>query len=1584
MAQNDNNNSGMNFLFWTPAAVGAGIGATRMVRDMQQANPRNWFTDPTSSGRAARDQVISARTVSTPAVPVDYMARIDNMALEGTWSRGLSTSWAKNAVAEASRASLLQGARMPIESIDALTRNILAPKGYSDFFDIARQRVSEAGDPRVFWETLGRYVPLEGVPFSGQSMPGVFLGNKTVNKMFSQAMQSGRTARWRYASRGANLDWWKSVAITEEEKARLGTFQERLGPTAKVTGIGRYPGDITMARMQVGLEGLPAKLNLTLPLHPSRYMEPNAEYVMNKIYSGVPSRGGEVMSWADYYVKQVNESLIPGIQEAIPEGMDKADIRRIIKQRTKEFESELGRYMMWTPSANHPGLNFINDLNAATIGAPELSEIAVRHTGDKPNIDREMGLLFDRPRPGEPGLGLFPGKSGGEILAGKMMGGVDPRAFWAHGEDFSFEYRPLQFLREFTPTKNALAAMAAHPAAYGFSREMPFLATQARKELIHGGLISPQLLVGYALSDTTAQKSLEKIGLSNEGLLVRQELMSMFETERITTMKLGLHESIGQGNKIADWLQRAAVGEVEPLRLQPGEQIGYEMKTGRPLRAATSENMIQELIGAQIGGKAEGQEAAQLLIRETHATDDLVKLFGPFKVSTRGRDAAYWSKVEKDIGLQMTKNLDAIGFADSLRKHRSNLKQQMESGMAMLAQKRLDRMDELIMQLEIAKGRGMTGAAERIGSRLDAYDRGMSKTAWTEMQDYLGMSAEQIKKKFPDELSLLKAGKSWGLDVRLFAGSMEEAAGILPPGMLEEARTIAGKQGLVHPSGLVVGAAFGSVGDYRHTMGGGILEGGIRGSIEPRGILAMMQHNWQAGESNAAHMLVAENLRLMSDYTPDINEAIKIGRSMLGEEIEGIDKLAAWGAENRAINLPMRKTGYMLDLGVPMGEFGGASSIYVPGEEAMHRFGQFRGEAGEILQTDLAKKYDQLARAANKVRALHNDSTAIESLDLASRELKKAVMGEASRSMYGRGGGSGVFGMLRGKRLGSRFLYASEIDEMVSKAEQGVVELSGLAGQQMYNELEKAAGGAEELQYIKAQRAAFLRGEAVPAWLARHPFIGPYSNQMTMARIAPGERSLKEAYVNLPARTMEQVEVLGDASKILGKQMMVNMSPAVGMALDFDADRAIIGLIGDKKTADAMTQALHGGNYMKDYKRFAAKVSVLNQLAKKQLGPAAATELSDLNQLVKGSTKLRIAAAKTAGISLSMSEAKLAMSYYKPESAPLFNMISEMMEQQIIGAKHMTAIGKQDIATKVSSYIDAIGSGNMAEQDFNALVGETEKMFGPQLKAGIDLQNAELGKFDVKVDARQLWGEAREALTQGREKGGIISRYRKWQRGVIPEGDLNVQEMINHLDAARVGKLSNLEMLAAGGTEKAVPGKMAQAVTGVIRGINTMKKELGSVAKTWYRPAFIGLAATAAAAMLLGGPKSQPLTSPPRPASGDKHGLVPAGNKLSVGMMRGITPLERDMRPESLPISRSVRGQPTAAGMPSPSTYMTNSPPLNYRVVARARSDDFSPTHQAVTSALNPIVGDANMQVNFRDNRAALTSQRINDMLQEA
>jgi hypothetical protein len=187
---------------------------------------------------------------------------------------------------------------------------------------------------------------------------------------------------------------------------------------------------------------------------------------------------------------------------------------------------------------------------------------------------------------------------------------------------------------------------------------------------------------------------------------------------------------------------------------------------------------------------------------------------------------------------------------------------------------------------------------------------------------------------------------------------------------------------------------------------------------------------------------------------------------------------------------------------------------------------------------------------------------------------------------------------------------------------------------------------------------------------------------------------------------------------------------------------------------------------------------------------------------------------------------------------------------------------------------------------------------------------------------------------------------------------MSVAKMLRMVEEARAGTADNLRNLAVRGLPSTPMGAFARFRSTAISGINRGIKELGSHAAGWGKPLLYGLAGTAAVSMLMGGVKTQPMTPPVMARSS-----------------------ERDMRPESLPVPGGVQGRPTPPGLPAPTTYMTNSPQLSYRVVARGRADSL-PDNESITNALRPIVGNRSMRISIRDDRSKLTSQNISDMME--
>jgi hypothetical protein len=209
--------------------------------------------------------------------------------------------------------------------------------------------------------------------------------------------------------------------------------------------------------------------------------------------------------------------------------------------------------------------------------------------------------------------------------------------------------------------------------------------------------------------------------------------------------------------------------------------------------------------------------------------------------------------------------------------------------------------------------------------------------------------------------------------------------------------------------------------------------------------------------------------------------------------------------------------------------------------------------------------------------------------------------------------------------------------------------------------------------------------------------------------------------------------------------------------------------------------------------------------------------------------------------------------------------------------------------------------------------------------------------------------------------------------------------MNNLIKEARAGRIEPLSALAWR-EAPAVEGMASRTAKQSIGATNRFIKEAG--ARSWGKPLLYGLAATAGIAMLMGGPSPQPMTPPPAAAKmgqGMQSDLTHA-SQTAAAHLRGITPSERDLRPENIPVPDGITGRPTAPGMMSPSTYMTQSQGMGrrsgYTYAITARSGRMGmPDRRSLAGTINQVVPGSRVNINIRDFRQRMTSQRINDML---
>lgn len=1563
----DNNKRASHGWTFLPAGIGIGISGYNALTGSRntQGERRSWFHNPLRPMQTARDYALSNRVVDSTTPSGLAMSRLQTMSQQRTWTSGLNAGWARRAVAESMRASLLADTRMSIAEINTLSSKILEPNlipyvGADNIFDTALQTVGQYGKPEVFERLMSKYT-------SG-GMPGEFLAKQETEQLLG--VQSGTFT---------NPQMTRLVDAEQSMLARFTqTFNQATNQFGKsvfgVRQVGFYNfGNAKTAKFRLRINN--ATTDINLPLQSNVFYAKGSRAILPGIVTGRPSAGNlQTTSWGEYYARRLTSEVVPELVEATA-GMPTRQARRIIKTRINKFNEELSSYFVRVPLGSSPGSNFINEMNANTLVVPELTEAVVQKT---PGIavDEEFARLY---REGVPGVGqVFPMASGKAMTSGKVYAGVDPRSLYAYGREIPFERKPAQMIREFTPTPEALTFMRNRPILGVFRRDVPIATTGYRKMLINAGIVHPQVLTHYALPGKAASTLYNVSGLAQNEVLMAEELAPIFESQRIRNVQIGLEEAIGEGGGqtgLKDWLLSRTTGKTqEPYRLRPGEQIGYQPGRGAVIRASNLPEYVKESVvdaavfdiqkaDYMLDTEEVGKRFATLTVLEKHTGKP--KTFGTHKATWRHETKDRLREIAVATGLHAD-NLETLTYIDDIRKSRGAVRQQMLGSLALETRDRLQQMRVLDRRrLRMNRlGQAFRGEHAQLEStraeiwRLANLTNRKSRISMRRFLRSLG-SASAMERMMPDELTMLARAKAWGLDIRNVGGVLPFAKDVIPADVIRRAERLAGPQGLIPESGWIRSFSTQGVGAYSHTSSGAIMDKVIQGTVEPRGLANLATNTWMVGKENAAQMLTGYIASSMGDYGKDLDELQLAARSALGQKIPDVP------VANLSSKFELSSTGYMLNLGQELPALGGSSQIYVPGQETIRRLGTFRTPTGQVRGTELFNAYKRLHARAKAAVLESNTATAIASMNDAAEALTKAIARETTISLYGRGSGSGVKGALRNLVTGSAWLRMEGVDPG-RQPYRDMTYFSERAGLEMFEQLEQRATG-EKLAFIRRQKERFMRNEPIPGILSRHPTAGPYHIQPAMIMRSNQPDTATRAFFQVPEQIMKRAEVGG-----LG-QVDVNISPTVGLFGDYDDDRIIGMIIGDQKTADA-TQKLLANNFT-PYSRYAAEHTILTTLAKQQLDIAAPSTIYTDEAMALGGTKLRLAASEIGKISVPLTEARLAMTAHAPHMAPEFSMLSVIMEEQILKGKKMKTL-RQNIAQRLATSMQNIQRAGDIE--INELTRLTHEMFGKQLDVGVPIAMEGMEPWTFKLDARSMWKEVQGALQQGTQREGVVTRYRKIAR---QQGQrIALQEVLQEVRTAQAGTSDMLTNLAVRGMTGTQPvGRLSAGMRSVLTDLNEGVRRIGMTAKVWGKPALFGLAASASVAMLRSGPKAQPMTPPPVSQHSDVHALAQGDQQRSAIMMTGLSSSNRDLRPESIPMSDQVQGAPSAPGTPSPKMYMGNS--QGYRVIARG-STSSAPDQATVAAAIRPVVPNANAQVTFRDNRRKMTSHDVENILE--
>jgi len=1329
-------------------------------------------------------------------------------------------------------------------------------------------------------------------------------------------------------------DWWKSK-VSAKETQLLDELFEISGHSSRlaVSGITKIPGQPTVAELSIrmGELGTDANFPLNITLDPNLSVTPNARNITNKII--LPGASGAI-SYPQYVAKQMGEKLIPELTQIAEQHQPTNWLaRRMVKDRIMSFNAEMSKFMTYVSNVNHPSVRIAEALNRDIVAAPHLG---TGWTGAKINAEEELSNLVKS--------GLYP-YSSKRIAEGKMLT-YDPRNFWLYGADFPLARQPAQFVaRGWTPSSGALSAMRENPIMGSISREVPFAMTADRARFAELGMKSPQMLTMYALGGKL-DESLLAAGLEKDQVLIRKRMAAMFSSESVQTVHIGLEEGINP--KVAEWIQKnIGAKNVSPLSLKGGQTIGRELGTGALSAAVNIAGVRQSLIGMQVSGK----EAILSVRNVVNAKEgQAFKIFGSMKATVVQPAKGQFKDIASSIGNQfIAQNVDAFAYVDELRKNRGLLKEQMVSALHVLSSSQM-----------------------KAGS--------LNNTMSAEISGFLNDPGKFIGSNLKNEMDIIRTASRWGMHqeyIQLIGGGAE-ASGVLTGAELAEARGLAGGS-LIHKSGGVLGLATGYVAEFEHTMGTTPMKP-PRGSVEPRALMQLIQHEWPTAEGDASKLVAGDIASRMRSYGGDIKEITKALDSVTGTLPKDI-KTVKISDLGRGIGLS--NEGYALDLGMKVKALGDVSQIYVPPQNVMQRFKSLRSRRGRVLGTEMVRAYDKIVGAVRRVQNNGDDLLAQKQLNESSKGLLNTLKREAGAALYGRGAKSEKRGALRQRFAGSSYSMFENVNTAVNAIEQDVMYTSEALGKRMYKDQIRAAQTQEQRIFLKEQRAKFLAGERVAGVVRRDPAIGPHGTALTWIQRSREAGTKKRYFIQAPTRQLSTtIEAAG-----LGA-FEINPAATFGMAADYDADRGVLAFIGNRKTDKAVEEMLSSGRYRQEYSEFAMKAGTMKKILSKfaelpgveeRTGQGGQQFKEEVDQLIFEANKLKVIKTGTPLISSALNEAKIAMSAYKPKSSAMFNIFAETLEQFPISGKHIRNVEDVKMAEEFAANIRGINSPS--GEEFERLVARTEQVYGQEIQQGIAIRDVKSGAATtLKINYREMWNEVRDAMSQGKTPGGAIDTWRRLSRDSKTVDNMSVSSFTSMYHHAQQGKLDDLSLLAMRDVTELGAGRLVSSNS--IMKINETIKQLGARAKEWGKPALVGLAVTTAMVMMTGGPKGQVMDEGPSRERFSREEMNSGDKRRSNSMLNVANQVKKDFTPQALRIPSQQRMDSSMMRSMPAKTVLADMPNANNsRIVVDAEMDNGADRGQ-LSRMLRSVTGRNEINLNYSDNRRKMTSSSVDDMFE--
>lgn len=363
----------------------------------------------------------------------------------------------------------------------------------------------------------------------------------------------------------------------------------------------------------------------------------------------------------------------------------------------------------------------------------------------------------------------------------------------------------------------------------------------------------------------------------------------------------------------------------------------------------------------------------------------------------------------------------------------------------------------------------------------------------------------------------------------------------------------------------------------------------------------------------------------------------------------------------------------------------GQRDIFVPGPDITAGVRSFQNEAGKTIQGSLSPFFHDIAKSAAKLQSaadMYGPGDYTKDLERFQRDIYK----------HWAPSGKGMGAITRGKILGSRYERAVSTLEGLSPKNMNEVLISEGQTKSMLREMRKS--GLYSNEAIMEMSERFASGKQVGAWLSRDPVIGPFSYQPINVRAVKGSRATAIAIPEMKLNI--GVTVAGEET---GKAIQV--SRAVGLALDKDADNAAIILAGpDQEKIIRQTLRNADSEFVQTYAQHQVRLGLL-----KASKAGASETIGTSLKMIAETQKLRSLEAWVPRLSVQLTEAKRAAARnLTGQNLTNAMFAAEFIEQKAIGAKNLATddIARGAISSQMGGIIDSLKEGN-ATNLYNAV-----------------------------------------------------------------------------------------------------------------------------------------------------------------------------------------------------------------------------------------------------------------------------------------